>query len=76
VQTLRKRLAGKIDQNHIYSIFPRDQRDQQISSRYDFDQLFPVGRSCGYNPFGVLNTCFGEMGYLFSWTSPVSVLPR
>jgi hypothetical protein len=21
----------------------RDQRDQQISSRYDFDQLFPVG---------------------------------
>jgi hypothetical protein len=24
-------------------IFPSDQRDQQISSRYDFDQLFPVG---------------------------------
>jgi hypothetical protein len=32
-----------IDQNHIYYIFPSDQRDQQISSRYDFDQLFPVG---------------------------------
>jgi hypothetical protein len=32
-----------IDQNHIYWIFPSDQRNQQISSRYDFDQLFPVG---------------------------------
>jgi hypothetical protein len=32
-----------IDQNHIYKMFPSDQRDQQIFSRYYFDQLFPVG---------------------------------
>jgi hypothetical protein len=24
--------------------FPSDQRDQYVSSRYDFDQLFPVGK--------------------------------
>jgi hypothetical protein len=44
-----------IDQNHIYSIFPSDQRDQQISNRYTFDQFFPVGHGhdtndkCGVN---------------------------
>jgi hypothetical protein len=50
--------------------------NKYLVSRYDFDQLFPVGRSCAYNQFGVLHTRFGEMGYLFSWTSPVSVLSR
>jgi hypothetical protein len=29
--------------SYLLDIFPSDQRDQQISSRYDFDQLFPVG---------------------------------
>jgi hypothetical protein len=36
-----------IDQNHIYYIFASDQRYQQISSRYNFDQLFPVGLQTG-----------------------------
>jgi hypothetical protein len=30
--------------------FPSDQRDQQISSRYDFDHSFPVGDWWGGQP--------------------------